>query len=120
MPFSTTKQLMPSLPAPSVRAKTTCTPACAPLVIHIFEPSRTHPSPSGRAVVRNAAASEPQPGSLSAKLAGPSFPSAYGRSHFSFCSGEACSDRIFEVRLLDASTTAVDAHAAAMASMASA
>ena len=112
---------MPSGPGldGSVRTKTTWIPACAPAVIHIFDPSRTNESPSRRAVVVRAAASDPQPGSLSAKLAGPSLPSAYGLSQRSFCSGEAWSERIFDERLLDASTTAVDAHASAIASIAS-
>jgi hypothetical protein len=64
-------------------------PACAPLVIHILDPSSTYSSPQSEAVVLIAAASDPACGSVSAKLAGPRRPSAYGRSQRAFCAGVA-------------------------------
>ena len=42
-------------------------PARDPFVIHCFEPEIRQPSPSGSAVVRSEPASEPEPGSVSAK-----------------------------------------------------
>ena len=56
MPFSTRKPL--TLPS-SLRAHTTATSASEPLVIHIFEPLRTQPSPVLFARVRIPAGLEP-------------------------------------------------------------
>ncbi len=54
-------------------------------VMNAFEPSSTHSSPSSRAVVRIALASEPPPGSVSANAPIAS-PRAIGTSHRSCCS----------------------------------
>jgi hypothetical protein len=57
------------------------------LVMNAFEPLITHSSPSSRAVVRVAPASEPPPGSVSPNA--PSFsPAASAGSHSCFCSSE--------------------------------
>ena len=55
-----------------MRAQTTITPACAPLVIHCFSPSSRKPSATRVACVRIAPGSLPAPGSVSAKA-----PAAY-------------------------------------------
>ena len=52
----------------AVRAHTMNRPAYPPPVIHCFAPSRTHSSPSRRAVVLMPPGSLPASGSLSAKL----------------------------------------------------
>ena len=66
----TMKALRPLAPSPSpVRAKTTARSAMGALEIHVFSPSRTHSSPSRRAVVASAATSEPASASLSANAA---------------------------------------------------
>src|ERR1051326_6062655 len=58
-----------------------------PLEIHAFEPLRTYLPPFRTAVVRSAAASEPEPGSVSAHA--PSFlPAAMSGRERSFCSLE--------------------------------
>ncbi len=54
-------------------------------MIHCFEPEIVQPSPSGTAAVRSAPASEPEPGSVSAK-APISSPRASGGTKRSFCS----------------------------------
>ncbi len=110
---------MPAGPGPSLRANTRWKPAWAPFVIHIFSPDSTQSVPSSRAVVVSAAASDPQLGSLSAKLAGPILPDANGTSHCCCCATVACSARIFATRLPDARITAVEAHDSAIASSAS-
>ncbi len=51
----------------SVRAQTTATSATPPLVIQVFSPLSTQPSPSRRAVVRMPAGFEPKSGSVSPK-----------------------------------------------------
>jgi hypothetical protein len=82
MPFSTRKPLI--LPS-SVRAHTTATSASEPLVIHIFEPFRTQPSPERFAHMRIAAGFEPASGSVRPKQ--PSVvPAAIGGNQRSFCS----------------------------------
>jgi len=55
VPFSTRKPRIPS----GVFAQTTATSAIVPLVIHIFEPFRIQPPPSGRAEVAIAPGSDP-------------------------------------------------------------
>ena len=57
---------MPFGPSTPVRAKTSATDAHEPSVMNVFEPLSTQPSPSRSARVTSAAASEPQPGSVSA------------------------------------------------------
>ena len=71
--------------AGAVRAKTTNSPAVVALVMNCFEPSITHPSPSGVAVVRRPAGFEPAPGSVSANEATTS-PEAIPGSQRSCCS----------------------------------
>ena len=51
---------------PPVRAKTIAVAAQEPSVMKTFEPVRTQSAPSCSARVASAAASEPQPGSVSA------------------------------------------------------
>ena len=82
MPFSTRKPLTLSS---SVRAHTTATSASEPLVIHIFEPFRTQPSPDRFARVRIPAGLEPASGSVSPKQPIVS-PAAMPGSQRSFCS----------------------------------
>ena len=62
----TRKALIPFGPSPPVRAKTIAVAAHEPSVMKTFEPVSTHSSPSRSARVASAAASEPQPGSVSA------------------------------------------------------
>lgn len=70
-----------------MRAHTTVMSPPWPLPIHFFFPSMTHESPSLRAVVSRATASEPWVGSVSANA--PSFSArASGPSQASRCSGE--------------------------------
>ena len=57
---------MPRGPSPPVRANTSATDAHEPSVMNVFEPVRSQSSPSRSARVVSAAASEPQPGSVSA------------------------------------------------------
>mmetsp|Transcript_31844 Transcript_31844/g.83452 ORF Transcript_31844/g.83452 Transcript_31844/m.83452 type:complete len:210 (+) Transcript_31844:653-1282(+) len=75
----------------SVVANTTVASACGPFVIHALVPFNIQLLPSRVAVHEAAPASDPLPGSLSAKH--PSFsPDANGRSHSSFCSVDACAN----------------------------
>ena len=80
-PASTMKGLIPARPAErSTEAHTTMKPSesttdLCPLVTKIFSPFRTQPSPSRTAVVRMAAVSDPQWGSVIAMLAHFGFPS---------------------------------------------
>ncbi len=77
---------MPFLPWPgSVAAVMIRWPATGALVIHIFEPLITHSSPSSRAVLRVAPASEPACGSVRPKAA-IYLPSAAGFRNLRFCS----------------------------------
>jgi hypothetical protein len=80
----------PRIPS-SVCAQTTATSETDPLVIHIFEPSRTQstcaPSPSRRALVRIPDGSEPWSGSVRPKQPIAS-PAAIRGSHSCFCSSE--------------------------------
>ena len=62
----TRKALIPFGPSPPVRAKTIAVAAQEPSVMKTFEPVSTQSSPSRSARVASAAASEPQPGSVSA------------------------------------------------------
>ncbi len=58
----------PSAPCSlSVTAKTMTKSASLPPVMKVFSPLMTHSSPSRRALVRMARASEPAPGSVMAK-----------------------------------------------------
>ena len=57
---------MPRGPSAPVRAKTSATDAHVPSVMNVFEPVSAQSSPSRSARVASAAASEPQPGSVSA------------------------------------------------------
>ena len=81
VPASTTKGFMPARPAwGSTVAHTTMKPSESitdlwPLVTKIFSPFSTHSSPSRTAVVRMAAVSEPQWGSVMAMLAHLGLPS---------------------------------------------
>ena len=65
-PVGTRKALIPFGPGAPVRAKTIAVEAHEPSVMKTFEPVSTHSSPSRSARVTSAAASEPQPGSVSA------------------------------------------------------
>ena len=65
-PVGTRKALIPFGPSPPVRAKTIAVSAQEPSVMKTFEPVSTQPSPSRSARVASAAASDPQPGSVSA------------------------------------------------------
>ncbi len=69
-PVGTRNALIPFGPSPPVRAKTIAVAAQLPSVMKTFEPVSTQPSPSPSdtlsARVASAAASEPQPGSVSA------------------------------------------------------
>ena len=69
----------------SVRAKSRNVEACAPFVIHCFEPVMRQPSPSGSARVRSEPASEPASGSVSANAPIPS-PRASGGTKRARCS----------------------------------
>ena len=62
----TRKALMPLRPVAPVRAKTIAVEAQEPSVMKTFEPVRIQSPPSRSARVARAAASEPQPGSVSA------------------------------------------------------
>ena len=84
MPFSTRKPL--TLPS-SLRAHTTATSAREPLVIHIFEPLSTQPSPDFFARVRMPAGLEPASGSVRPKQP-IVVPAAIPGSQRSFCSSE--------------------------------
>ena len=66
MSRSTTSRLMPLAPGASgsVRATTITRSALIPLVMNVFEPLSTQPSPSLRAVVRMPCRSLPAPGSV--------------------------------------------------------
>ena len=57
---------MPRGPSPPVRAKTRATEAHVPSVMNVFAPVSIQSEPSRSARVTSAAASEPQPGSVSA------------------------------------------------------
>ena len=84
--FSTIKPLMPRVPCSgAVSAKTEVTRAIPPLVIKRFEPLRIYLSPLRTAVVRIAAASEPEPASVSANAAIHS-PLAREGKYLRFCS----------------------------------
>ena len=72
----------------SVRAITTATPPTEALVMNALLPFRTQPSALGSARVRSAAASDPEPGSVSPQAPRIS-PRASRGSHCCFCSGEA-------------------------------
>ena len=73
----------------SVTANTTATSACAPLVMKCFVPFSTHESPSWTAVAAMACASDPAPGSVSAKHIVVS-PRTSGGTYFSRrCSGRS-------------------------------
>ena len=79
------KQLMPFLPAPgSVIANRIVGWPIAAVEMNCLDPVSTYPSPSRTARVRSADASDPAPGSVSAKepIAAPA---AIGRSHCSRC-----------------------------------
>ena len=65
-PVGTRNALIPFGPSPPVRAKTIAVDAHEPSVMKTFEPVRIQPSPFRSARVASAAASEPQPGSVSA------------------------------------------------------
>jgi hypothetical protein len=81
----TRNALMPRLPASlEVTAKTTATSAVFPDVMNCFTPFSMYWLPLRSARVVIAAASDPTPGSVSAKA--PSiFPAANGRRNCSFC-----------------------------------
>src|SRR5688572_26106574 len=83
---TTIVETFPSL-APSSRAATRITDVIdvPEFVMNALDPSMTHSSPSSRAVVRTARASEPPPGSVSANAPIAS-PRAIGTSHPCFCS----------------------------------
>ena len=68
----------------SARAHTTATSAMLPLVIQVFSPLSTQPSPSRRAVVRMPAGFDPKSGSVRPKHP-TAFPLCSGGSHFCFC-----------------------------------
>jgi hypothetical protein len=57
---------MPRGPSPPVRAKTRAREAHVPSVMNVFEPVSTQPSPARSAPRDERAASDPQPGSVSA------------------------------------------------------
>lgn len=63
-PAGTTIALMPSGPGPPVRAMTTWTAALPAPEMNCLVPVRTYSSPSRRAEVVSAAASDPTPGSV--------------------------------------------------------
>jgi hypothetical protein len=94
--------------------------ATGPLVIQFLVPLITQSLPSRTAVVRCAAASLPASGSLSAKQPS-SLPWASGTSHCCFCASVP-NRRIgsHTSELLTLMITAVDAHARATSSIASA
>src|SRR5215467_6477981 len=69
------------------RAQTIATSAGVPLVIHVFSPFSTQPSPSRRAVVFMPAGLEPYPGSVRPKHPIASPDCSLG-SHFCFCCSE--------------------------------
>ena len=71
----------------SARAQTTATSAMLPLVIQVFSPFSTQPSPSRRAVVRMPAGFEPKSGSVRPKQP-MALPLCRRGSHFCFCSSE--------------------------------
>ena len=71
----------------SVRAQTTATLAAVPLVIEVFSPLSTQPSPSRRARVRIPAGFEPKSGSVSPKQPIAS-PDCSRGSQRCFCSSE--------------------------------
>jgi len=86
MPRSSTKAVMPRWrDLGSVRASTTQVPATVPWVMNVFEPLSTQWSPFLTAVVRMPAASDPEPGSVSAQAASFS-PVASAGSQRRFCS----------------------------------
>src|SRR5205085_10421676 len=89
VPFSTTKAEMPLAPlVGSVRAITTASAPTDALVMNALLPFSTY-APSRRcARVRSAAASEPEPGSVSPHAPRIS-PRARRGSHFVFCAGDA-------------------------------
>ena len=72
----------------SVTAMITSVSAEVPCVMNIFEPFNTQQSPSLTAVVRIAAASLPEPGSVSPHAASFS-PCASGTRYFCFCASFA-------------------------------
>ena len=82
---STTNPL--TSPSSVLRAHTTTRSATVPLPIHRLAPSRTHSSPSRRAVVSSAMESDPCSGSVRAKAPSLSMVAIDG-SHRSFCSGD--------------------------------
>ena len=94
MPRSTTSRLMPFAPGASgsVRATTITRSALMPLVMKVFDPLSTHPSPSRRAVVRMPCRSLPAPGSVIA-IAVISSPRQKPGSQRCFCSSVARSRR---------------------------
>jgi hypothetical protein len=79
--------LRPSWPVPVIAVTVTIEVMSVPaLVMNALEPLITHSSPSRRAVVRVAPASEPPPGSVSPKAPSRS-PAASAGNHRRFCSG---------------------------------
>ena len=62
----TRNAVIPRGPSPPVRANTIAVSAHEPSVMKTFAPVSVQPSPSASARVVSAAASEPQPGSVSA------------------------------------------------------
>ncbi len=79
---------MPPLPASrSVLAATMKMPAWAPEVMKTLVPLSTYPSSYRSAVARRLPASEPAPGSVSAKAPATYSPEAIRGMYFAFCSG---------------------------------
>ena len=103
-----------------MRAHTTNTPACAPLVIHCLAPSMIQSLPSRRAVVRMPPGSLPASGSESANApASHSALASFGQTR-RFCASLPKRATTSPTMLVTAIVTAVDAHARATSCIASA
>ncbi|MDH6187334.1 hypothetical protein M2168_000366 [Streptomyces sp. CZ24] len=94
VPVGTRKAVRPFSP---VRAKTSATSATVPLVMKILAPSMTQSPPSRRARVDTDPASDPVPGSVSAKQPSAS-PAASRGSHSAFCSSVPWVAIVFDTR----------------------
>ena len=103
-----------------MRAHTTSTPACAPLVTHAFAPARTNPSAVIVAVVCMPPGSLPAAGSESANDPATYSPEASFGTCFARCASVPKRQMISATMLVTAMVTAVDAQPRAISIIASA
>src|SRR5438874_2337435 len=111
---------MPRAPGSPVRAQTVMTPARSPEVIHCLLPLITHESPSRRALVRRAAASDPECGSDSPNDAASNRPEVISGTYRLICAGVPNLQIVSATMLLTPMVTAVEAQPCAISIIASA